>query len=92
MLLAGCQLDRTNFKKDYYQGLQATLGANTTLPITLEVEPFNNESVWVFLTGRIAVNGRDFSVDVDNRKITWLATAPYPITVADWVEINYIAK
>lgn len=92
MLLAGCQLDRTNFKKEDYQGLSAPMGVNTVLLFTLEVEPFNDESVWVFLTGRIAVNGRDYSVDVSNRKITWLSTAPYPITTADWLEINYIAK
>jgi hypothetical protein len=92
MLLAGCQLDRTNFKKEYYQGLLATQGVNTTLPITLEVEPFNEESVWLFLSGRMTIPGRDFSVDVANRKITWLSTAPYPVALTEWLEINYIAK
>lgn len=92
MLLAGCQLDKTNFKKEYHQGLLATMGVNTTLPFILESEPFSDESVWIFLTGRMTVPGRDFSVDVVNQTITWLSTAPYPVTTADWLEINYITK
>lgn len=92
MLLAGCQIDRSNFHKEYFQGLLATMGVDTTLPFQLEVEPFNAESVWFFLTGRIAVPGRDYSVDVANRTITWLSTAPYPVSTSDWIEINYFSK
>jgi len=92
MLLAGCQLDRSNFKKEYHQGYQAIQGANTTFYFDLEKEPFSEEALWVFLDGRIAVNGRDFSVDVVARKITWLATAPYGVSVANWMEINYYTK
>lgn len=92
MLLAGCQLDRSNFRKEYHQGYQALLGVNTEFPFTLDVEPFSAEAVWFFLDGRIAVNGRDFAVDVVERKITWLSTAPYPVTTSNWFEINYFAK
>jgi hypothetical protein len=92
MLLAGCQIDHTNFHKQYHQGHQAIQGVNTVLPFLLEIEPFTEEAIWVFLTGRIAVNGRDFSVDLTNRRITWLSTAPYGIDVSDWLEINYFSK
>jgi len=92
VLLAGCQLDRTNFRKEYHQGHVATQGVNTLLPFLLEHEPLTQESVWLFLSGRIVINGRDFSVDVPNRQITWLSTAPYGVNIANWLEINYFSK
>ena len=92
MLLAGCQIDRSGFKKDYRQGLCAAQGVNTVLPFTLEAEPFNDESVWVFLTGRMTIPGRDFSVNVNDRTITWLSTAPFGVATSDWMEITYFAK
>ena len=92
MLLAGCQLDRSNFHKELHQGHLAPQGVNTVLPFDLEFEPVSSESIWVFLDGRITVNGRDFSVDIPNRKITWLSTAPYGITVAEWMVISYFSK
>lgn len=92
MLLAGCQLDRSNFHKETHQGYQALVGQNTEFFFVLDYTPFSEEALWLFLDGRIAVNGRDFSVDLDNRKITWLSTAPYGVTVSNWIEINYFTR
>lgn len=91
MLLAGCQLDRTNFRKEYHQGHLAIQGVNTTFPFVLEADPISQDAVWIFLDGRIAVNGRDFSVNASTREITWLSTAPYGVSVPNWMEINYFA-
>ena len=90
MLLAGSQLNRTNFSVQRHQGHQALLGINTVLPFELEKLPFSADAIWVFLSGRICVNGRDFSVGLTDKKITWLSTAPYGIAVADWIEIQYL--
>ena len=92
MLIAGCQLHREMFRREYHQGHLAVQGVDTLLPFVLDTEPLSDEAVWFFLTGRIAVNGRDFSVDVPNKTITWLSTAPYGIAVPDWMEITYFAK
>lgn len=92
MRLAGAQLDRFNFKKDYHQGIQALQGVSTVLPFFLNGEPISDEAIWVFLSGRIAVNGRDFSVDIPGRTITWLAAAPYGISTSDWLEIDYFTE
>jgi len=92
MLLAGCQLDRTNFHREYHQGHLALQGNNTLLPFLLEHEPFTEQAVAFFLTGRIAILNRDYSVDVPNRSITWMATSPFGIALSDWMEIRYVSK
>ena len=92
MLLAGCQLDRSNFHNEVHQGHLATQGATTELPFTLAYEPFSDSAIWIFLNGRITINARDFSVDVPNRKITWLSTAPYGLTTVDWMVVSYFSK
>jgi len=92
MLIAGAQLHRTFPAREYHQGHLAVQGVNTVLPFLLENEPISDEAVWLFLTGRITINGRDFSVDVPNKTITWLSTSPFGVAVSDWMEISYFSK
>lgn len=97
--LRGAQTEHDGFGSmrvvDQFQGVPAAAGVNTVLPIRLSHRPRAAEGVALFAgeapvgAGELQRQGVDYSVDIENRRITWLATARKPLSVGAVIIVRY---
>lgn len=98
-LLRGAQTEHDGFASmrvvDQFQGVPAPLGVDTLLPIRLSHRPRAAEGVVLFAgeapagAGELQRQGVDYSVDIETRQITWLATARKPLSSIAVLIVRY---
>jgi hypothetical protein len=95
---SGGQLDPYRFAtRDDPQGYVAPLGVATLLPFTLSRKPVSRASVKCLVglivsgQGTLARLGVDFDVDINTRRVTWLATARFALDTTMFTSFFYLA-